>query len=135
MLPGGLIGAIYKPGFQEDSTSWRLLIDDAGNVYQHLHFLNEVNPHPGLVRQEQRVIDQTAVLNLLVQAEQIGFAEFQEKSSVIADDAPILSLTIRFEAFDKTVWRYWLTPAREDQQTHNFLELWRAIHSHAPFSW
>lgn len=135
MLPGVLIGAIYEPGFSADLSHWRLVIDDAGELYQDVHIATPAKSYADERRQEHVAIGQTAVLDLLLLAERLGFATFAAQPEVLVDDAPTYIVYIGFARLDKIVMKRGpLACTPEDfPQWHDFSTLWDAIHAAAPF--
>ena len=137
MLPGAILGATYSPGFDEDLSSWRLVIDDEGNLFQDVkvyqwkrqHLVNER-------RQEQVVIGQDAVIRLLLKTEEIGFTRFQDSYSSPILDLPLYRIYLRFGNDNKTVDTDHLkiSPYESSMDLKGFCELWEAIHQQAPFT-
>jgi hypothetical protein len=85
-------------------------------------------------QQIHTVIGQAAVLDLLLQAEGIGFATFAEQPADIVDDAPTYTLSFRLDQHETTVFRYEVAPhiLEQDEQLKNFMSLWEAVHKYAP---
>ncbi len=137
MLPGAVIGATFHPGFSEDLSSWRLVIDEDGNLFQDTKVW-QWTKESGITQKElheQVQIDIAVVLELLLKAEQIGFHSFQKSYNATVDDMHSYLISIRFGEADTTVNANgvgWLV--REgNMDMKGFAELWKEIHKHAPF--
>lgn len=135
-LPGAIIEAAFSPGFSEDLSNWRLQIDAEGNLLQRIAVWQYIR---GAIvqekRREQRLIGRDGALRLLLMAEEIGFYGFQDSYEPSVTDLPTYRLRFCDGKSDKAVRAYgagWL--AREgNPDMRRFVELWQAVHEHAPF--
>ena len=135
MLPGAVIGATFAPGFTEDLSSWRLVIDDEGNLFQDIKVSTHENQWQGEQRQEYFFIGQDKVIQLLLTAEEVGFMSYKDSYDISVTDQALHVLSIRFGECEKTVTAYgaaWLA-YEGDADMKGFLELWKAVHQYAPF--
>lgn len=132
MLPGAVIGATFRPGFSGDLSSWRLVIDDEGNLFQDTMVWQSMFEER---RQEHIHIGTDAVLELLLEAERFGFRSCKEFLRATMEDQSSRSLTIRFGEMDATVEVYGadLLAHEGNLKTIRFLSLWTMIHRYAPF--
>jgi hypothetical protein len=130
MLPGAVIGATYRPDGFYDLASWRLVIDDEGNLLQEI-----ATAWQGTLRQEQVHIGQDAVLELLLQAESLGFYKFLPSYQAGISNRGRYFISIRFGELDVSVDAYgadWMATEEHDEMKR-FMQLWNAIHQFAPF--
>lgn len=137
MLPGAVIGAVYGPGFSEDLSSWRLVIDDEGNLFQEIDVWQWTTEsvHIQEHRREHVVIGPDAVLQLLLEAQRLEFTSYDDSYDPSITDQPDRIISVRFGEIDKTVHAYaaFGLAAEGNRDMIGFLELWEAIHRYAPF--
>ena len=132
----GLILAEFRPGFASDLSSWRLWIDSGGVLIQVadlcIHSENGIYESKLLYRGE---IGADAVLDLLIRAEAMGFADFEPGYTASVTDMPDYRLVIRLGDEPKEVRAYGphVLALEGDTAMQGFMELWGAIHQYAAY--
>lgn len=131
----GVILAEFRPGFSWDLTTWRIIIDREGRLFQEVEqFIPGITDELGFHKVE---IGVDAVLDLLIKADEIGFAAFQQSysSGLHLSDMPAYRLVVHIAEEPKEVWaeapEYQASLGNRDVQ--GFMELWHAVHSYAPY--
>lgn len=120
-----VIAMSYHPGFQTDPISWTLTIDDTGRLTQSL---NTIVPLPKRTRRAIVQIDQTSVLEWIIQVEALNFCILQTlEGSMIIDDASTYSVICKFTSVQRAITLHTLVVRHYDFEGYRRRSFLRAV--------
>jgi hypothetical protein len=132
------IGAEFSPGFSRDPTYWRVFIGQGRRLRQEVVVTNFEDPDKSEVLRYAVWLSRRQMADVWNIIKRIGFEGFERSYSpetIHATDCESYRIRVRFGKRTKEVEVY--DPYRFANFEYNaaaagFLELWEAIHQHAP---
>jgi len=138
MTEKDVIGAKFSPGFSDDCTYWRVFIGRDRRLRQEVATCNfEGGNNCELLRYGAK-LSRAEMSRLWEIIERIEFRKFKREyapQTVIATDCETYRISVRLDGRPKDVEVYdprRLVEADKNLDGAGFLELWEAIHQHAP---
>ena len=130
----------YRPGFQEELTSWRMQIKSDGRLWQKVDIRRFSPPEQATHEHRGRLAnEELAKLRLLVSALDFEAVERTAREQVV-DDAEEVSFEVHEEGAARRFWghpEWWDFQAQRGELTrpelHGALALWRAVLRCSPY--
>jgi hypothetical protein len=133
-----VIAARFCPGFSIDPTHWRVFIGRNRRLRQEVVVTNFEDPDQNEVLRYTARLSRPEMQRLWALVEGIGFRDFRRRythETMCITDCATYWITVRFEGRAKEVEMYdphRLAEFEKNPAAVGFLELWEAIHQHAP---
>lgn len=132
------IMARWSPGLTADPTYWRVFIDANHWLRQEVVVTDFESPNNNEVLRYRVRLSRTDMAALWAIIERIGFRDFKRAythKTLCVTDCETYWITVRFAKGVKEVEVYdprRLAEFEKNRDVAGFLELWEAIHRHAP---
>ena len=133
--PDVCIVTFFSPGFSFDLSSWELRLSVSGILVQDIELLSAPQWQKEQ-RREEREVGAEFVEQVLNRADEIDFWNLQVEREGGVTDMPSYRLAIRKSEKSRVYGPDAVSyhAYQGDESARRFVELWKLIHLHAPFS-